>query len=109
MSTYDPQRHPAASMFERTVHEASEETGGRWKRNADVSIAGTGPIPHADKLAAPTWSTDVGPMEPPTGECIDAVGSMETLSGIDRAEALVIDAANAADADTPTDTEPTEP
>jgi hypothetical protein len=92
-------------MFQRTVHEAAEETGGRFARNTEISIAGTGPIPHAEKLAAPAWSADVGPPEPPTGECIDSLPSMETISGIDRAEALAIDAANAAATDTTTEEE----
>jgi hypothetical protein len=69
-------------MFERTVHEAAEETGGRFARNTQVSIAGTSAIPHADKLAAPTWSHDVVPPEPPTGYEIDSLPDMTTLDGL---------------------------
>jgi hypothetical protein len=99
---------PKRCYHEQAIQDAAETQGGRW-RNTDVSIAGTTAVPHADKLAAPQWSTDVGTLEPPTGECIDFVGSMETISGIDRAEALAIDAANAAHAaDTDTSTTTTE-
>jgi hypothetical protein len=94
---------PKRTYHEQAVQDAGETQGGRW-RNTDVSVAGTAPCPHSDKLVAPQWSADVGPPEPPTGECIDAVQSMETVSGIDRAEALAIDSANAAPApEEPTD------
>jgi hypothetical protein len=82
----DQQRHPAASMFERTVHEAAEEQGGRFARNTEISIAGTGPIPHAEKLAGPEWSQDHVPPEEPLGYCIDEVPDQTTVSGIDRAQ-----------------------
>jgi hypothetical protein len=102
---------PKRTYHEQAVQDAAEERGGRW-RNANVSIAGTSPIPHADKLAAPTWSHDVVPPEPPTGECIDALPSMETVSGLDLTEALAIDGRLPTDveatADTPTNPEPTE-
>jgi hypothetical protein len=91
-------------MFARAVQEASEERGGRW-RNADVSVAGSGPIPHAQQLAGPAWSADVGTIEPPLGYAIDELPSLETVSGIDREEALAIDAANAPAPEEPTDDE----
>jgi hypothetical protein len=84
------------SMFARAIQDASDETGGRFARNTDVSVAGTSPIPHADKLAGPQWSADIGTIEPPLGYAIDELPSLETVSGIDRAEAIAIDAANAA-------------
>jgi hypothetical protein len=70
------------SMFARAVSEAAEENGGRFARNTEVSIAGVSPIPHADKLAAPTWCTDVGPEEPPLGYEIDAVPDLTTVDGL---------------------------
>ena len=70
------------SMFARAVHDAAEEQGGRWQRNTDVSVAGTGPIPHADKLAGPEWSQDHVPAEPPLGYAIDDLPDMTTLDGL---------------------------
>jgi hypothetical protein len=87
MTSYDQQRHPAASMFERTVHEAAEEQGGRFARNTEISIAGTGPIPHAEKLTGPEWSQDCVPPEPPTGYAIDDVPDMTTVDGLPPPEA----------------------
>jgi hypothetical protein len=91
-------------MFERAQRDATDETGGRWARNTDISVAGTSPVPHADKLAAPQWSADVGPPEPPLGYAVDELPSLETVSGIDRTEALAIDAANT-DTNPPTEEE----
>jgi hypothetical protein len=89
------------SMFARAVQDASDEHGGRFARNTQISIAGTEPIPHAAQLAAPTWSHDVVPPEEPLGYCIDELPDMTTASGIDRAQLTPVDA----DTDTLTDTE----
>jgi hypothetical protein len=72
------------SMFARAVHDAAEETGGRFARNTQVSIAGTSAIPHADKLAGPEWSQDHVPPEAPLGTEIDWVPDMTTVDGSPR-------------------------
>jgi hypothetical protein len=104
--TDNQQRPRAATMFERTVHDVAEEQGGRWKGNKEVHIVGTQPQWQPPRIGGTSpWAVPDGvPTEPPTGERVDWLPSMETISGMDRAEALAIDAANAA----PTDTQPTE-
>jgi hypothetical protein len=95
--SYDPDR--PNSYHARAVHDAAQEQQGRWRGNKEVSVTGASPLPlHAGVLVAPTWSHDPVPTEPPTGECIDWLPSLETVSGVDRAEALAIDAANRGEA-----------
>jgi hypothetical protein len=81
MSTDNQQRPRAASMFERAVNDAADEQGGRFARNTQVSVAGTGPIPHGSVLVGPEWSQDAVPKEEPLGYEVDALPSMLTVSG----------------------------
>jgi hypothetical protein len=85
--TTEPQR-PANRMFDRAREEAAQEAQGRFARQSQPSIAGTSAI----VLSAPAWSHDPVGTEPPIGELIDALPSMETYSGIET-EALALDRA----------------
>ena len=98
----DNPRPPANTMFARQQAEADEAygAGGRFAKQSRPSVAGIGPIPHSGILVGPQWSDDCVPPEPPLGIAIDELPSLETVSGIDRQEALAIDAANRGDSDT---------
>jgi hypothetical protein len=93
---------PKRTYHEQAVQDASEERGGRFARNTDISIAGVSPIPHAAQLAAPTWSQDCVPPEEPLGYCVDELPDQTTVSGIARELLEPVP-------DTPTDEEPSEP
>jgi hypothetical protein len=100
-------RRPANTMHERCQANIDEEYSakGRWAKHDRPVIVGTTPQWQAPAIggAGPWATTDIVPPEPPTGERVDWIPSMETVSGIDRAEALAIDAANAAPATNPED------
>jgi hypothetical protein len=95
-------------MHEQTISDLATEQGGRWRGNREVTVTSARQEWAAPRISGsgPWASTDPLPTEPPTGECIDYVQSMETISGIDRSEALAIDAANAAAATDTTTEEP---
>jgi hypothetical protein len=82
--TDNPDRRPANTMHARAIEEAAEEQGGRWRKNTEVSIAGTGPIPHSSVLVGPEWSQDCVPPEEPLNMIVDELPDLTTVSGIDR-------------------------
>jgi hypothetical protein len=91
----EPTDKPAATMHEQCINDIATETGGRWRGNREVTVTGSRPawVPPTISGAGPWATPDPLPLEPPTGECIDAVPSMETVSGIDLADAIAIDSA----------------
>jgi hypothetical protein len=97
MSAYEPQKPPAATMHTRAQAEIEEEYGarGRWARQDRPTINGTAEA--TPPLAAPNWCSELGalPNERPINfEADSAMPDMTTYSGLDRAEAEAIDAAN---------------
>ena len=73
--------NPKRTYHEQAIQDAAEGQGGRWRKNTEVSVAGTGPIPHASVLVGPAWSDDVVPPEESLGFEVDALPSMLTVSG----------------------------
>jgi hypothetical protein len=89
----------AVTFHQRGIQDALEEMGGRFARRKDTSVIVTGstPVPTPPRISGNgPWAQFPNPTEPPTGEAIDELPSMETNSGIDRQEALAIDAERSA-------------
>src|SRR5262245_30749984 len=89
MSKHQPQRPPAATMHQRAMAEIDEQYGsaGRWSGHDRPTVTAARPQwqPPVIKGSGPWATPDPVPAEEPTGELIDYVPDMPTVSGVDPA------------------------